>query len=430
MDNFRSTGKLSIQVENDSLVMFGTSLESAGCVLRGVIQFSLTQPLKVKTISVRFTGKSIFTWSEPLGNGEKLYHEEVNNILDETYTCLPRQSKLHHLPAGEHKYDFEFILRGSLPETTCVANFYQVDYKLKATLERPAFLKNQTARRSIHLARQLFSPFSPEFMEPVNMIKRCENNIEMLVTMPTKIYAFGDIIPLTVHAACLHSHLRLKLLSCNLKEYIILGDNVASKIDERSRAHGRHLFSTKVTQFNTTTILPTTSDFSYLLSSLSSNENIDHLWTKQFNITLPSNKNEMHCDIGNSMVRVKHKFKFILDVHNNQTGENIQLRLAVPINICALSLNTNELPPYEESSNNNEVDCHPILSTFSSFSSIPPSHNDSSSPLLLSSIQNSHLDNSNNNNNNNGLPTYQDIFFRNTDRLPSYDEQVSTLTAY
>ncbi|KAI9302652.1 hypothetical protein BJ944DRAFT_251326 [Cunninghamella echinulata] len=455
MDSFRSTGKLSIQVENDSLVMFGNSIESAGCVLRGVLRFSLTQPLKVKSINVRFICKSIYTWSEPLGNGDKLYHEEANTILDENYHCLPRQTKLHTLPVGDHSYNFEFILRGNLPETTNVTNFYQVDYKLKAIVERPAFIPNQSTRQSIHVSRQLFSPFSPEFMEPIYMMKRCEQHLEMLVTMPTKIYAYGDTIPLTIYAACLHPHLKLKLLCCNLKEYIILRENVASKMDEHSRAHGRHLFSTKVNHFHSiTSLLPTTNHadhgdaMSYLLSSLASNEIIDNLWTKQFNITLPNKKTDMHCDIGNDMVQVKHKFKFILDLHHTLTGENLQLRMAVPIHICALSLNTNELPPYEASPFDREYfPLHEPPSLSASFLSLPPQQQQQrpllSSSLLLSSsssndllshpsnIQSNDNDNNNNNNNqNNDLPSYQDIFYRGSDRLPSYDEPASTLTAY
>ncbi|CAO3620504.1 unnamed protein product [Cunninghamella echinulata] len=449
MDSFQSTGKLSIQVENDSLVMFGNSLESAGCVLRGVLRFSLTQPLKVKCISINLF---VNQYTLALGNGDKLYHEEANTILDENYHCLPRQNKLHALPVGDHSYNFEFILRGNLPETTNVTNFYQVDYKLKAIVERPAFIPNQSTRRSIHVSRQLFSPFSPEFMEPIYMMKRCEQHLEMMVTMPTKIYAYGDTIPLTIYAACLHPHLKLKLLCCNLKEYIILRENVASKMDEHSRAHGRHLFSTKVNHFHSTTnLLPTTNHadhgnaMSYLLSSLSSNEIIDNLWTKQFNITLPNKKTEMHCDIGNDMVQVKHKFKFILDLHHTLTGENLQLRLAVPIHICALSLNTNELPPYEASPLDREYHpFHESSSLSASFLSLPPQQQQQQpllSSLLLSSSSNdlsSHPSNNmqlndnsnNNNNNNNDLPSYQDIFYRGSDRLPSYDEPASTLTAY
>lgn len=64
MDSIRSPVKLNIQVENNDMIMFGSADESSGCVLRGVLRFTLTQPIKVKSIGIRFTGKSLLTWSE------------------------------------------------------------------------------------------------------------------------------------------------------------------------------------------------------------------------------------------------------------------------------------------------------------------------------------------------------------------------------
>ncbi|KAI8079763.1 uncharacterized protein BX664DRAFT_269497 [Halteromyces radiatus] len=336
MDSIRSTAKLKIELENDSLTMFGSAQESAGCVLRGVLHCTLTQPMKIKSISLRFTGKTVLTWSEPLGNGqERLYHEDEQTVIDNQFYCLSRQQKLHTLPIGDHTYNFEFVLPGHLPETTHVINFYQVEYKLKAMVERPAFIPNQTTRQAIHVSRQLFSPFSPEFMEPVYVVKRHENMLEYTVSMPTKIYAYGDTISLSINISALHDYIQPDSLTCNLKEYIILGNfgnssgNNPGMVIDGTRAHGRHLFSTRIKHFTTTN---------------------HQTWTKQLEVGLPTAKNEMHCDMDNDMVRVRHKFKFILDFHDARTGHSMQMRTAVPINICALSLNTHQLPAYESSS--------------------------------------------------------------------------------
>lgn len=244
--------------------------------------------------------------------------------------CLDRQSKLHTLALGDHAYPFEFVLPGHLPETTQVTNFYQVEYKLKALVERPAFVPNQSARQVIHLYRQLFSPVSPEFMEPVYAVKRSGDDLESIVSLPTKIYAYGDTISLTIVTSALHDHLELDLMTCNLKEYIILGNNYTT------RAHGRHLFSTKIKRFTTP-------------------ENELPIWTKQFDVTLPSTMKEMHCDMDNEQVRVRHKFKFILDFHDTLSGDTTQMRMAIPINICALNLNTQQLPAYEPSSSHHLI---------------------------------------------------------------------------
>lgn len=56
--------KLKIHVESDQLIMYGTPAESAGCVLRGVLELNVTEPTKVKSISLRFSGKMTITWTE------------------------------------------------------------------------------------------------------------------------------------------------------------------------------------------------------------------------------------------------------------------------------------------------------------------------------------------------------------------------------
>jgi hypothetical protein len=274
-------------------------------------------------------------------------------VVDHHCYCLARQPKLHTLAAGDHTYPFEFVLPGHLPETTQVTNFYEVEYKLKALVERPAFIPNQSVRQVIHVYRQLFSPGSPEFMEPVYTVKRSVgDDLEAVVSLPTKIYAYGDTISLTTVISALNDHIQLDLLTCNLKEYIILGNS------NTIRAHGRHLFSTKVKHFD-------------------DNNNLS-VWTKHFELTLPSTMKEMHCDMDNESVRVRHKFKFLLEFHHTVSGETMQMRLAVPINICALPLNTQQLPAYES-----PATCHSYLPTYLDAADDLPSYEEHSSPPLV-----------------------------------------------
>ncbi|CAO3592234.1 unnamed protein product [Absidia cylindrospora] len=321
-----------------------------------------------------------------VGNGqEQLCHEEEHTVVDHYFDCLARQSKLHTLSMGDHCYNFEFVLQGNLPETTHVTNFYQVEYKLKALVERPAFIPNQSVRQVVHVSRQLFSPHSPEFMEPVYLVRRYQHDLESIISIPTKIYAYGDLIALSIVISALHPHLQMDSLTCNLKEYIILSNATTTTTVENARAHGRHLFSTKVKRFSTTT---TTND--------------DHLtaWTKQFDVVLPSARTEMHCDMDNDRVRVRHKFKFILDFHDTRSGQVMQMRMAVPINICALPLTGSQqlqLPAYESPS-------HSL-----------PSSNDEHRHQLNNNI--GHLPSR-----NIALPTYLESLHPAPDHLPSYEE--------
>ncbi|ORX55771.1 hypothetical protein DM01DRAFT_1026388 [Hesseltinella vesiculosa] len=64
MDPRKTNAKLDITVENDCLIMFGSAMESRGCILRGVVRLSLAQSIKVKSLFIRFSGKSLVTYCD------------------------------------------------------------------------------------------------------------------------------------------------------------------------------------------------------------------------------------------------------------------------------------------------------------------------------------------------------------------------------
>jgi hypothetical protein len=64
MDKLKSNGQLKIIVESENLVMHGSSTESAGCVLRGILQLSLQDSMKIKSISMQLEGKMMVSFME------------------------------------------------------------------------------------------------------------------------------------------------------------------------------------------------------------------------------------------------------------------------------------------------------------------------------------------------------------------------------
>lgn len=64
MDKLRSHAKLNIHVENENLIMYGVSTESAGCVLRGVVNLQLQETTKIKSIKLELAGKMTVSWTE------------------------------------------------------------------------------------------------------------------------------------------------------------------------------------------------------------------------------------------------------------------------------------------------------------------------------------------------------------------------------
>ncbi|CEP11136.1 hypothetical protein [Parasitella parasitica] len=333
MERLRSSAKVKIHVESDNLIMYGSAVESAGCVLRGVMSLKLQEPIKVKSIVLELFGKMAVTWTEGLGNGHDRLFREEKSVLNHTWTFLPKEAKLHLMNPGDYTYDFELVLPGDLPESTYVPNFYTVQYHLKATIERSTFMPNLNLRKIFHISRQLL-PLTPDFLEPVAISNQWSNKLDYEITLPSKIYTHGDQIPITIRITPLTNTLRVRHLSCTLKEYMICraAGSAAGILNTRPRAHGRVLFSTRDDKFGRTN------------NATSQADNFIE-WTKVQTIPLPTSVQDLQCDIQNEAIRIRHKIKFVLSLINAD-GHVSELRAALPITICAI--NKTGLPAYEE----------------------------------------------------------------------------------
>ncbi|KAG0172168.1 hypothetical protein DFQ28_011453 [Apophysomyces sp. BC1034] len=325
----RSNIKLEIHVENEQLIVHGTPSESAGCVLRGIVYLSLQEPTKVKSINLYFNGTMTITWTEPLGNGHERLFREVRNVINHAWTLLPRQSKQHQLPPGEYPYEFEMVLPGCLPESIHIAKFYQVQYQLKAIVERSTFLPNHVARRSINLYRQV-SPVDVNFMEPVFIANQWAGKLDYEISMPTSTYTHGDQIPVTIRATPLMPGVKIRYLSCTFKEYMTCRAT-NGWFSGRPRGHSRVLFHMSDDKFGSGNCNQDSSSFVE--------------WSKSQVIPVPRSADDVQCSVQNNAVKIRHKLKFVLSIQNPD-GHVSELRACVPITICAVS--TTGLPAYGE----------------------------------------------------------------------------------
>lgn len=61
------TSELQIDLENEEIILLGHSSESAGKLLRGTVTLHLTEPMKIKSVTLLFVGKMKVSWSEGKG---------------------------------------------------------------------------------------------------------------------------------------------------------------------------------------------------------------------------------------------------------------------------------------------------------------------------------------------------------------------------
>lgn len=60
----KPSAKLKIHLENEQLVMYGSSTESSGCVLRGALSLRLKKPTSFKSLVLGFQGTMSVSWSQ------------------------------------------------------------------------------------------------------------------------------------------------------------------------------------------------------------------------------------------------------------------------------------------------------------------------------------------------------------------------------
>lgn len=152
---FTGNRQLSIELAEPVVLLRGPPSDPTTHVLRGEVELVLSRPMTASQVLVRLIGKSNMLWPEGLGHhrGSKIYHEKTildqNLILD----CRPEENPM--LPAGLHRWPFEFLIPNRMVETI-EDEMAQVYYYISATVQRPGMsTPNLRCRRNILLLRTL-----------------------------------------------------------------------------------------------------------------------------------------------------------------------------------------------------------------------------------------------------------------------------------
>ncbi|KAG1440996.1 hypothetical protein G6F56_011678 [Rhizopus delemar] len=307
---------LKVHVESDHLIMYGSSTESSGCVLRGAISLKLKKSTRCKSLSLNFLGKISVSWNQ-LGNGYERKFRDSRTVISHTWTFL---STPHLLSKGTHTFEFELVLPGNLPESTHIEKYYDVNYQLKASLQRPALFKDLITRRAIHLSRQR-PQISHDFFDPVLVSDRFADKLHYEFSLPTKVYTYGDSIPVKIKTTPLIENLHIRFVSCCFKEYFI--------------CRGQGWFDGK-TKSSRRLIDYTRKDTSHYPMETS--------WSTTLMIPVP--KKDIQCDAHNESVRVWHTLSFHLSLVQDE--HVFDIKFVSPI-IIAVTDSIGHLPSYQES---------------------------------------------------------------------------------
>ncbi|KAF3285920.1 hypothetical protein TWF970_009490 [Orbilia oligospora] len=296
-----------IRLDEDVLVIRGDPTEAPAVQLSGRVILSCTEPVNVKSLSVKLNCQQRFRVNEifhgPFGPTMKMFKHDGILFSDRKVQIGEKTV----IPAGNHEYPFQWLLYGNAPESVEGFSEASILWDLHAHLERSVYLSDLHASRHFRVVRTL--PHTAlEFSQTMAVENVWVNKIEYSVTTPCKAVVFGSFIPIEIKLTPLLKGLLVNKISVSLKETYELSPHVAKEIN------------------GTRNIL----DVEYPGWEDPPSDEDDGSWILNEKIFLPQTlaKCLQDCEVGK--IKIRHKLKFAIQL-KNPDGHISELRATLPI---------------------------------------------------------------------------------------------------
>ncbi|KAI8381390.1 uncharacterized protein BYT42DRAFT_303596 [Radiomyces spectabilis] len=181
-------------------------------------------------------------------------------------------------------------------------------------------------KRPIRIVRCLL-PSDYELVQTLEIHNTWADKMIYDILLPSKVYAYGETIPVSFNIAPLASQLRVRSVVAVLKEYCTYNTKTHSKTDTRI---------VRLEQKDKPFTSPPPTDTGK--------------WTYVLKLEVPQHPPLVFCNAENDMIRIKHKLKFVISLVNAD-GHFSELRCAVPVVIIdsfAQQSELNMLPSYDQ----------------------------------------------------------------------------------
>ncbi|KAK9761577.1 hypothetical protein K7432_013426 [Basidiobolus ranarum] len=298
---------MEIIPSEDQVTLHGPPAESGGVVLEGKVVIYLLEETKIKSLSLKLTGKAKASWKCTY-NGKTHVRHAKREIVKMIKPLLPLKSEPHVLSPGKHEFAFELPFEGSLPETVRVKNGC-IQYILKVIADRPFPKRKSTHRQEIPIVRFSF-PGSVSHLQPINVHDVWNDNIPYEISLPVKSFGLGDIIPVTVKLFPEVKDATFKSISCHLKECVTYCKPESGRFKVE-----RHW-------------LNFTTDC----------DDLSGIFEKTLHLPIPSESDSIHFDCSTELIKIQHKLKMRVEIDSLEEGEKA-FYVEFPIIIMAESNN-------------------------------------------------------------------------------------------
>ena len=105
-----------------------------GEMIRGHVSLVLTEPIKVKTITIQIKGEATVSWEDENAKNVTPYRADETYIAITHSLLTTKSGESVHLETGKHSFPVEYILPQNLP-SSFIGKFGSITYVVKATLK-------------------------------------------------------------------------------------------------------------------------------------------------------------------------------------------------------------------------------------------------------------------------------------------------------
>ncbi|ORX96520.1 hypothetical protein K493DRAFT_407205 [Basidiobolus meristosporus CBS 931.73] len=224
--------KLDIQLSEDCLILHGSRNESVGSVLRGSVVLHIKKEVCVSFMTLKLKGKTEILWPKTFA-GNVLTSYERQNLVLYHWNLLPIEEGPFTLAPGEHRYSFEFIFNGFLPETIRIKNGL-VKYKLVAVMGRNTLRPNLVSEKEL-VVRRFAQPSLLDINQTYPIVDTWENMLDYTIFISHRMIALSDSLSVFLTFLPKGPEIKVKHITFFLLEFLTLRRTKSNKRQVNTR---------------------------------------------------------------------------------------------------------------------------------------------------------------------------------------------------
>ncbi|KIX96165.1 uncharacterized protein Z520_07943 [Fonsecaea multimorphosa CBS 102226] len=309
-----------IRLDNDYIVFRGSEDEAASAQLSGSLVLCLTEPMTIHHVDLTLSGILHMSWqttSTSSMSGRRTTYKEKTFFEKNWIFRDPGKGKTEVLPPDNYEWPFRCILEGSLPESVEGLKDAWIIYRLKAEICRKRG-RDIVVRKPLRIVRTLDSN-ALELSHAMSVENIWPNKIEYSISIPNKAVAFGSFVQVD-----------FKLIS--LLKGLVIG-NVSTQVKEEQEFVVDPEWGISALNNGQTKMDRVIASDLYKVDLEKDEQIIDEVAEGyQFSryLELPKSLNQCLQDCNVKGIKVRHKVKFNVQLHNPD-GHISELRANLPV---------------------------------------------------------------------------------------------------